>query len=661
MKTMKKIAALLAATIMTGMITVPFTASAETSADIPNGWTITYGADTPESEENYATFTTEEAHGGEWSLVAHSPAEMTSEYGRIIISHPAGLPKGGAWDETGKYTVEFYTKGIETSADMWGVRAGTFGHQHETSINGTLVALNGGKVTWGEPDSDGWRKVSFDFAYPYTDTTQSDFKIIIRATPDIRDVYFDDVRVYYTGTNGATYPDLLTAEEGNFEPKPVATGEDIANYGWSVKSVASGYNLNTEIIKEPDGNKMLHVTYNGGWNNSILHRTIATPAGAGGIDWSKYRIYFKAKGTYSKGGIEVGNDKIDSYLRFLNRTDGTVTTKDLGDGWTQYAVTTAGQNSTGFRIQIYSTVDMYLDDFMVVKLNSDGSEIVGDHLDNGSFDNPASASDKKIDRWYASKGGANQANEFATPDSTHTYSGKNAYFLACPGVWVDQAYSDLRQDLTTDFDYSKSYTAKVKVYTPSPNTGLQIMFSNANNAVASQAKLANGQVTDLGNGWYEYSVSMQASEGYDQLRFLTVEMTGGVWIDDVALVDENGVNYIENGSFDEVKIAEFGEFALMDDSYEAIDAPVVGDNIVSVNVNTLVAGQDYTLILAIYKDGSLFDVYRTQSLDTITGDQEMTASITLDTVEDGVYTAKAFLWDGGMNPYIDSVEFSAAQ
>jgi len=197
MKTMKKIAALLAATIMTGMITVPFTASAETSADIPNGWTITYGADTPESEENYATFTTEEAHGGEWSLVAHSPAEMTSEYGRIIISHPAGLPKGGAWDETGKYTVEFYTKGIETSADMWGVRAGTFGHQHETSINGTLVALNGGKVTWGEPDSDGWRKVSFDFAYPYTDTTQSDFKIIIRATPDIRDVYFDDVRVYY--------------------------------------------------------------------------------------------------------------------------------------------------------------------------------------------------------------------------------------------------------------------------------------------------------------------------------------------------------------------------------------------------------------------------------------------------------------------------------
>ena len=648
---MKKKVFLIALAMLCGMLTFPAVQAAE---EVDNGWKVEYLNDALSDDTHYARFTDEDAHSGDYSLHINYPDGL-SELSKIKISHDA-IPTFTEWDAANQFRIQFFIKG---DYHEWGIELGTFDCRDDTA-HGTLLRLTADKITFEEPDENGWIRAYYDFCYPYTN--KSDFQIYIYG--EARDVYIDDISVVYNGTAaGRTGYSLLT--DGGFEPIPEPTGEMISNYGWSLTdSTADGdVKPEVEIVSDHKGNKMLHVKYDEAVynDNVILYRQIATPAGAGGIDWSRYRIYFKAKGSYRLDNIEIGNDQYNDLLRFLTNTD-YVTRTELEDGWIQYCVTTAGQNKDGFRMLIHGSChDMYLDDFAVVKLDANGEEISGDHLRNGTFDNPSEPLSIQADEWSVVKGSGNEgdASFLATRNTTHAFSGNNAMFISAPGSWVDQKYVDFRQKLPDNFDYSKDYTLKLKIYTPYPDINLRAEFSNIENKSVNTVELntKNVRVEDVGGGWYEYTVSMSPEEGYNNIRFLAMMLVGGIWIDDISLTDEDGTNYIKNGSFEEYKAVEAGEFVLLDENFEDIFAPAQGENIMTVNVNTLEQGVDYALYFAIYKDGSLYDIVKTEYKNAAVGDKELEASIYLDTVEDGAYTAKAFLWDAGMNPYVPAEAF----
>ena len=115
--------------------------------------------------------------------------------------------------------------------------------------------------------------------------------------------------------------------------------------------------------------------------------------------------------------------------------------------------------------------------------------------------------------------------------------------------------------------------------------------------------------------------------------------------------------YVKNGSFESYKKYVIGEFDLTDDSYESVPSPVAGENNMTISVNTIEPGYSYALYFAIYKDGSLYKAVKTEQMDSAAGEAELKATINLDSVSDGVYSAKAFLWDDEMNPYIAKSSF----
>lgn len=629
LKTM--VAAVSAITVLCTSVVLPTAGAQAEETSVNNGWSIEYLNNATKDETHYAEFTTEEAHSGDYSLHINYPDGITEEdHGiKLRISHPAALTFAGLsgdWGEANQFRVQFYIKG---NYDKYCTQLGTFDCEND-NINGTIVRLNASKVTIETPDENGWAKAYFDFQYPYT--SKSDFHINIFG--EANDVYIDDVSVTYSGTNEKRNGTSILFG-GGFEP---VIG--LEQYGWSYTDASN--QAGVEIVKDAAGDKMLHIRYalESYDDKFVLHKNIATPSGSGGINWAKYKIYFKAKGNFNPNSIEMGNDYYDDQL------GKPIFVKELDDGWNLYSVKAGGQNATGFRVKIHGyCYDMYLDDFSVVKLDTDATtEISGDHLFDGTFDNPTAEANIQPSGWFFVKNTAGDASFIATRDSSHVYSGKNAMFISAPGMWVDQKFIDIRQELPSDFDYSKSYTLKVKAYTPNVNTALNVMFSNASNAAASQVVLTEANANHLKDSWYEYTIPMTASDGCNQIRFLAMSNIGGMWIDEVSLIDVDGNEYITNGSFEEYKRYDVGSFVLMDDSGDIINKPVAGENTVENTITLYEDGLKYALYFAVYKDGALYDVVKAEP-DSKTTTTTVNATITLDSVTDGKYTAKAFIWD----------------
>lgn len=627
LKTM--VAAVSAITVLCTSVVLPSVNAQAEETSVDNGWSITYADGVTQDETHYAKFTTEESHSGDYSLhIKYTDDIAGADFfgqNKIAVQHEsAGC--FGDWSTDGENTfrTQFYIKG---NYDKMGLMLGTFDCA-EAGIRGTRIRLDNEKIVFGEPDQNGWVKAYFDFAYPYGSTN---FSIGVFGKAD---VYIDDISVTHLGlNNGAARKGTSLLFDGGFEPII-----DLAPYGWSYTDASN--QAGVEIVKDATGNKMLHIRYaSESYDDKfVLHKNIATPSGSGGIDWAKYKIYFKAKGNFNPGEIQFGNDRYDDQLGYPEPV------RELDDGWKLYSVKAGGQNKTGFRVKVHqSCYDMYLDDFAVVKLNGE-AEISGDHLANGTFDNPTTEANIQPSGWFFVKNIAGDANFITTRDSAHTYSGKNAMFISAPGMWVDQKFIDVRQELPSDFDYSKSYTLKVKAYTPNVNTALNVMFSNASNAAASQVVLTEANANHLKDSWYEYTIPMTASDGCNQIRFLAMSNIGGMWIDEVSLIDADGNEYITNGSFEEYKRYDVGSFVLMDDSGDIINKPVAGENTVENTVTLYEEGLKYALYFAVYKDGALYDVVKAEP-DSKTTTTTVNATITLDSVTDGKYTAKAFIWD----------------
>lgn len=653
----KTAAAVSALAILFTTLTVPTVSAAEsTTEDIGGGWTVTYANGTEKDETHFAKITDEVARSGNHSLHINCPETVgaTNDGAKLNITHPCGSTYG-EWNYENQFRVQFYIKGQYTPRLT---EIGTFDCQ-KNDINGTIYRLyynknngEGNPVTIEEPDENGWSKVYFDYVYPYDDETKSTFKINIYG--EAQDLYIDDISVTYNGTNEKRKGVQLLFN-GGFE------SEELSDYGWTYTGT-SGYGA-AEIANE-NGNKMLHIRYSKEIYDEkfVLTKEIATMPES--IDWAGYKIYFKAKGNFINTSIEMGNNVYDMNVGKPQRV------KDLDDGWALYSVQASGKNEDRkFVVKVHGyCYDMYLDDFAIVKLNGvrndDGSytytDTNGDHLENGTFDNPTGKLNLQPDNWYFVSSPQNDARFFITRDTTRSTSGKNSMYIGAPGDYVAEKYVDMRQSLPEDFDYTKEYTFKVKMYTPTPNTVLRAEFSNVSNGVGCEKILNSEYAEHLGDSWYQYTVPMQAQAGYNQLRICAMSTIGGIWIDDVSLTDSDGKEYVVNGSFDEYTRYEVGEFSLLDEAYEDMNALAAGELTIENTFKPLEDGLKCAMYFAIYKDNKLYDIIKGQASGELTAgaDTSYSATVTLDSVSNGVYKAKAFMWDPDtMTPYCTNGEW----
>lgn len=684
---MKKLAILTALTMLLGSMSIALPASAaETTQDLGAGWTMSVPEGVTVNDNRYVKITDKKSHSGKYSLYWNLPYANTDGK-QIIIKHTAQPTTiySSSWDENNKWRVEFYVRsdGFDWYNDTEFKnrnKIGTF-DCGESNVNGTLISFGNSKITWSEPDENGWRKGSFDFIYPYN-WEKPDFTLRLGGCGD--GMYIDDISVkrISEGLNTVT---LLA--DGGFEIAE-ATGESLSDYGWSVSynqgHIADNHAPKAEIV-EVKGNKMMYVTApdpGNGWQKEImLKKDIAT--NLTDIGWGNYQIKFKIRGAYSGGHIELGCGAYDNLMHFLRETEtNIIDKKELDDGWTEYTFLAWGENQSndwptnGFRLNVYGySGGFYLDDFQVQKVTSvtrdsetnaiTGVEVSGaDHLYNGNFDNEKTNSNAEASGWNKVVSSVGDNRYITTRSNKYAYTGENSMFISAPGSWVDQKYIQFNRTIPSDFDASKEATLTLKMRTVNPDTALYCYYGNnsTNTQLASKIvfNTTAATVESLGNDWYKYTVKMPAlAEGTQPYKLAIEAMSGvdGIWIDDISLIDANGKEAIENGSFETYDKCVIGEAYMMDADGEDLNALAKGENTVYVPVKTNDAGLNYNLYFVIYKNGAIYKVESGSYKNAAVGDKELSAMIKLDTVDDGTYTARAFLWDDDMVPYTNSINF----
>lgn len=669
---MKKLAGLTALAMLVGSMSIAVPASAATTTDLGAGWSMSVADGVTLNDTKYVCITDKEAHSGNNSLHFNLP---NSQSGVIDITHAANPTTAwsGDWGDTNKWRVEFYAKSdtfdwYNNKDFKYYTQIGPFDCENVNNANGTRIRLDDQKITWSEPDENGWRKGSFEYIYPYS-WEKPQFHIRLAGYAD--NMYIDDISVTYLGTS--FLGDISLLADGGFEFVE-ATGENLEDYGWHASynnsGIPAGYEAAAEIVKDSKGNRMLHVkaphTGNGWQKMLILKREIAT--NLVDIDWGAYQIKFKIRGAYSTPHLEVGSGGYDEHLRFLNNTE-KVTTKKLDDGWTEYTIVTQGQNTGGsnslnsFRLQSYGRSNsFYIDDVQVQKI-SDEVPAKGDHLYNGNFDNEKTNSAVEAKSWEKVVSSSGDSRYITTRSGKYAYTGKSSMFISAPGSYNDNQYIQFNQALPTDFDASGEATLTMKMRTTNPNTTLYAYYgdTSTNGKMSANVYLdSTATVKELGNDWYQYTVKMPALEKGQKPHKLAIEAMNavdGIWIDDISLVGANGKEAIENGSFEDYEKYVIGSAYILNEDGDEVYEPSEGENTIYVPVTTNEAGLNYNLFFVVYKNGQIFKMDKCEYKNASVGDKELEATITLDTVDDGTYTARAFVWNDNMVPYTNSIDF----
>lgn len=691
---MKKLAALTALVMLTGALnTVPASAD-DGKVDIGQGWSVTLGSKGVLDETHYAEITNEDSHTGDYSLHFSYP----DNYAGTSVSDPFMTIEhealGTRWLEVGwdhPVNVEMYMKSDTASywSDAWNrnfTLVGVFDCMEDNG-SGTFVRLNMTKVTIGEPDENGWRKVSYSYKYPYGVSSDADtdaghieqekkakFRILLRGMAN--DVWVDDIRVTYAGTN--TYfrnAELLS--NGDFEPM-TETGEALENYGWWIDTDASTMTGDpvAKIVKDNNNNRMLYVESPAKTSTDtsekilVLRKDIITDRTV--INWNDYEIHFKIKGRFGSNALYLGNGAnlngsdlsgISHLIRFANSN---VTMTPLEGGWYQVKIPTKGINQTNamsvntFRMEVRGYAEgFYVDDFAVVKLDDDGTTPVkGDHIFNGTFDNELTEAEIEASSWNKITSYARHPRFKVTRSTQNAYSGDSSMFMSTTGGTSDQAIQ-FNQTLPEDFDYSQDHTLKFKMKTLRPDSTMYVYYGDSTD-LGQIGDVLNVDTNDftveaLGDDWYQYTGTLSGTLLADEAKKLAFEASyglDGVWIDDVSLTDEDGKEYIVNGGFDTYNAVEIIDEPYFTDGMFDSEELVEGENYLTTKLYNYKKGQDFILYFAIYKDGNLFRVVSASAMDAEVGEITLEAYTELDTVSDGVYTAKGFLWNDSMDPYL---------
>ncbi len=700
---MKKLAMLTALVTLIGSLGVTAPVSAEETigvgTELGAGWTITSVGENTVFEEGktWAYITDKQAHSGSNSLYFRGDTSND----KFTIEHPAsGTNRFNSTDwnpnTDNQWTVSFWMKAesdewlTESANDKnarYNMKIGTLNSAGSTtaSCQRKLIWEN---VEWGETDANGWTKGSFDFIYPYSDANGS-FKIMILGSTF--GTYIDDIEVKYSGTkDGLKDRNISLLSGGDFEYL-TETGEDIASYGWTTKAHTSFTNPpSVDIVQDETGNKMMRVKFTEFQNVDqafFLHKALSHPKVS--IAWEPFMLSFKMKGTYHPSYIQVGNMDYTHIVYLDNGRQNSykeyATVTPLEDGWVQYDCKIGGQiedSTVDFRFDYNKFYEIYIDDVCVRKLQDDETDstiVTATYPDaqifNGSFD---ADTETKISpkNWvpYVHNG---QSGDLVTRSTKFAYSGENSLYIAAPNSYVDERYVQFSQSMPADFDYSKDYTLKLKMKTLSPETTLHAFFGVNGNVECSERALLSSETTGrsdgyaatnveaLGDGWYEYTTTLTALEGTspEKISFLAMSGLDATWIDDVSLTDENGKEYIVNGSFEEFNKYEVGGSYIVLDELDTVPAPQVGENTLYVPITTNEAGLDYYVYFAIYKGGQLYKVQKAEYLDAAVGTKEVDATITIenDANYSGKYTAKAFVWDSAMKAYSNAADFIEAE
>jgi hypothetical protein len=184
------------------------------------------------------------------------------------------------------------------------------------------------------------------------------------------------------------------------------------------------------------------------------------------------------------------------------------------------------------------------------------------------------------------------------------------FYDGCPRG-TDNSYAPV---VETGKWYKMSFYAKRADNRQSPTIGV------------AQANTSKRLFTITSDTMTKYEVTFKATMT-DFPRLYRESDDGNIYIDEI-LIEEVGVprDYIFEMSTDEIKAGA------------SITASITNEN--------LSAGLSATVIVALYKDGKMIDVEKTDAARLSINESAVTLPVTVpENISDGVYTAKAFLWE----------------
>ena len=293
-------------------------------------------------------------------------------------------------------------------------------------------------------------------------------------------------------------------------------------------------------LATPDGGLELHQTY-----------TEALSAGT-------YTFAFKAKGT---GGMIFYSNWSGEWFG-ISADEGT----DLGNGWKQCSKTVEidGNGDSKFLLIANGAIDLCIDDISMTDAN--GKEYLADGgfkavADNGGvLTHPASQIEGKA------------ANRTATVEyeaaAENTYS-LHMYTTGAQSVEISQSFT---QPLT-EGTYTLTWYAK--------GSGKLWYYNRAADGNWKDwAHLDFEWGTEYLNGWSKFSKELAVDA--DGVTNFLIYTDGAVdlYLDDISLVDANGVNYVIDGGFSEVTVQE--------DEPVIPDTPAVSDVKLTLSTTTSV-------------------------------------------------------------------------
>ena len=268
----------------------------------------------------------------------------------------------------------------------------------------------------------------------------------------------------------------------------------------------------------------------------------------------KYTLTWYGKGTgklwyYQNWGTEWTASFVDGIAQAMP------------DGWTRYQreINVDGKGDTSFLFHSDGAVDCYIDDISLVDENGidyviDGGfeEVTvvggGDEPSDGEEPDDSDIPDENLTLSDTTKvEGTQNENRYAKVTDNEKNSGNYSLHIYSTAAGFEFGQSYTVANLPAG-SYTVTWYAK-------GNDGTMSFWSNWGEYVYN----TNITPTVQTNGWKKYTASITIDGSGDKNFLFYTDSAVDCYIDDISLVDENGINYIIDGGFEEVTVAGGGD------------------------------------------------------------------------------------------------------
>ena len=283
----------------------------------------------------------------------------------------------------------------------------------------------------------------------------------------------------------------------------------------------------TDAEYHSDSNYYMHFKTGGGWLE--VNKPLTETAVAGG----EYVITVVAKPVKGTVWFRVGWD--DTGWLSSGQMDFA---QDLGDGWYKYEKTvTLTADQSGFLFHNEGEAEFYIDSISLKPVGGDelvkdgGFDLVDYNADNGVI----TAQDTSVNVANTDTMFAKMLWEEKETDNTYSLNFKTN------GDWLE-----VSQNFTAPLAAGKyTLTAYMK------GNGAIWYYQNWGTEWA-KFDMEYGQMQP--NGWAKFTKEIDVDGDGDVSFLIHSEGAADLYIDDISLVDENGVNYIIDGGFEDVTV-----------------------------------------------------------------------------------------------------------